>query len=188
MIRNKLMAIWDILTHRHGYIIPMHGDMTEDEVIKNAFNHICVHYLGRNIKGWNPRTNDALQARCDMMSTALHDKNVIMLSEHNGEYSIMRDCDTPDRVDELMSIRLPDKVEGDGNDGLLAPAKLAVGRACPYDTFGMTKVGSNACWRCPAFRAFLDGVKYVLCDNAVTEDMTLNGNKQFNKERIYRNE
>lgn len=170
----KLRAICDILTHRHCYIIPMHGKMTDDEIVENAFNHVCAHYLGRNIKGWEPRTKDSLQARCDMMSTALHDKNVIMMSEHDGEYSIMRDCDTSDKVGELMSICLPEE-EADNVNDLLTDAKLKVGTVCRYDTFGKVKVGSNACWQCPAYRATLDRGRYVLCDNAITADMTLNG-------------
>ncbi len=108
-ILNKFKAIISILTHRHCYIIPMYGKMTEEEIVEQAFNTTCVHYLGRSCEGWKGKSPESLQARFDMIRTALHDKNVIMVSEHDGEYYVMRDCDTSDRVDELMSLRLADE-------------------------------------------------------------------------------
>lgn len=174
-ILNKIKAIINILTHRHSYIITMDGRMTDEEIVEQAFNTVCVHYLGQNCKGWKGKSPESLQARCDMIRSALHDRNLIMLSEHDGKYYVMRDCDIPERVDELMSLCLPDEEDGEVDYDLLAAAKLVVGRACPYDTFGATKVGSNACWQCPAYRATLDRGKRVLCDNAITADMTLNG-------------
>lgn len=178
MIGNKLRAILDILTHRHCYIIPMHGKMTDDEIVKTAFNQVCAHYLGRNIKDWESRTEDSLQARCDMMSTALHDKNVIMLSENDGKYSIMRDCDTSERVDELMNLCPPEeeeKEETDDANNLITDKELEVGTICPYDTSKKVRVGSNACWQCPAYRAILNRGKYILCDRRITSECTLNG-------------
>ena len=95
------------MTHKHVYLLPFDGEMTDDEVLKQAYNTITIQFLAKNCEGWKGKTQDDLEARVEMIKSAMHDKNVIMLSEHEGTYSIMRSVESEAMIDKLIAKNLP---------------------------------------------------------------------------------
>lgn len=97
---------FQVMTHKHVYLIPFHGEMTEDEVTEQALNITLLHYLAKNCEGWKGKTQDDLEARMEMIKSSIHDKNVIMLSEHEGKYYTSRSVESEEMIDNLIARNL----------------------------------------------------------------------------------
>lgn len=102
-ILRKLYMTFQVMTHKHVYLIPFHGEMTEDEVTEQALNITLLHYLAKRCEGWKGKTQDDLEARMEMIKSAMSDKNVIMLSEHEGKYYTSRSVESSEMADKLAA-------------------------------------------------------------------------------------